>query len=388
MRSARPLRIGILTEGLEERELDGTPQVANGGVGVYIYNLVAQLRRIDAVNHYVTVRMGGGGLDIYAPGPNCDHVALPRVPLQRLAHCFDWPYARLARRLDLDLLHYPNQFGGVFLPRRTRRVMTLHDITPLLFPAQHPHRRVLGYRALLRRALGAADHVIVDAQHTAGDLLARGLTTPGKLSVIPLGVGEQFRPGVRSADLAARYDLPDRYILTVGVLEPRKNHICLLRALRRLHQQGEMVGVVIVGREGWRWRDPLGDSELAALRPWVRVYRNVPDADLPELYGRAAVFAYPSLYEGFGLPVVEAMACGTPVVASRVSSLPEVVGDAALLADPRDSDDFADKLLAVLRDASLHDRLRAAGEARSRQLSWRRMAEQTLAVYERVCGRS
>src|SRR5512147_3027347 len=286
----RPLRIGILTDGLEEREVDGTVRIGNGGVGVYIYNLVAELRRIDPVNRYVTIRCGGGGLDLYARAGR-DHVALRGSSWHRLARWIDVPYARMVRDLQLDVLHYPNQFGGAFLPRHAKRVVTLHDITPLLYPRYHPRRSVLGYRLLMRRALAAADHIIVDAGHTADDLVARGVAARERVSVIPLAAAERFTPGVRSRDFAARYALPERFILTVGVLEPRKNHLCLLRALRRLHERGEAIGLVIVGRAGWRWRDPLSDPDVAHLRDWVRVYRDVPDADLPELYSRAAVFA-------------------------------------------------------------------------------------------------
>lgn len=383
-RNERPLRIGILTDGLEERDVGGAVRIGNGGVGVYIYNLVTHLRQIDPVNQYVTIRVGGGRLDLYAAGDG-NHVGLRRSGWNRLARWVDIPYPRIVRQRGLDLLHYPNQFGGAFLPRRTKRVVTLHDITPILYPDHHPRRSVLGYRALMRRSLSAADHIIVDAGHTADDLVRRGVAVPEKLSVIPLGVAGSFRPGLRSDGFAARYDLPDRFILTVGVLEPRKNHPALVAALRRLHQQGEPVGLVIVGRDGWRWKDPLADPALAHLRPWVRLYRDVPDADLPEFYARAAVFAYPSFYEGFGLPVLEAMASGTPVVASNASSLPEVVGSAALLADPHDAGDLAAKLLSVLRDAALHDRLRLAGLERSRRYTWRQTAERTRAVYERVC---
>jgi glycosyltransferase involved in cell wall biosynthesis len=379
-----PLRIGILTDGLEERFSDGSVAIANGGVGVYIHELVTHLRRIDPVNQYFTVRFGRGRLDLYRGAHARQHVALPQTHWNQFTYRVDVPY----RRLDFDLLHYPNQLGGAFLPRRARRVVTLHDITPLLFPETHPRLRVLGYHVLIRRSLARADHVIVDATHTADDLLTRGLVTPERLSVIPLAAAPRFAPVAPTEAFARRYAPPPRFILTVGVLEPRKNHVGLIEALHRLHQLGERIGLEIVGKDGWQWRDPLDDPRYAALRPWVRIHRNVPDADLPEFYARASVFAYPSLYEGFGLPVVEAMACGTPVVASRASSLPEVAGDAGLFADPRDADEFAAQLLAVLRDAPLRERLRAAGARRSAELTWQQTAERTRAVYERVAGRA
>ncbi|HVO25463.1 MAG TPA: glycosyltransferase family 1 protein [Candidatus Margulisiibacteriota bacterium] len=377
----KPLRIGIVTDGLLEGTSTGTAHIRNGGVGVYIYNLVKHLQLIDHANEYFLIRRGSGVLDIYRNArTHC--VFLRGSPLTRLG-ITAW---RTLTHLGLDIVHFPNQFGGTFLPAQLKRVVTLHDLTPLLFPRLHPWRRVLGFRLLLRPALRRAHHVIVDSAHTRADLIQRGVVSTHKVTVVPLGTNQDFARSARTDGFQHRYDVPERYILNVGVLEPRKNHALLIAALRRLHDSGERVGLVIVGRDGWRWRDPRLQADAATLRPWVRIYRDVPDADLAEFYRRALAFAYPSLYEGFGLPVLEAMACGTPVVASRTSSLPEVFGDAALLADPTDTTEFAAQLLQVLRQPALRARLIAAGQERAAHLTWQRTAEQTLAVYQRVCG--
>ena len=385
MRATTALRIGIFTDGLRERLVDGRVEIANGGIGTYIYQLVKHLQGVDTPHEFYLIRGGVGRLDIYQ-GPRTASVFLPQTASVMLARAADLAHRRLVREHRLDLLHYPNQFGGTFLPRQLKRVTTLHDLTPLLFPQHHPWQRVLAYRLLLRRSLRGASHVIVDSAHTRTDLLKGGLVGDDQVTVIPLGAADSFHPGARRADFAGRYALPDRFILTVGVLEPRKNHALLVRALAELHAAGERIDLVIVGREGWGWRDPLADATVQHLRPWVHILRNVSDVDLPELYARATVVAYPSLYEGFGLPLVEAMASGTPVVAARTSSLVEVAGTAALLADPTDAGDFAAQLLALLRDPALRDRLVGAGLRRARELSWRRTAEQTLAVYEKVCS--
>ena len=382
--ASRPLRIGIITDGLEERVVDGQVQIANGGVGVYIDNLVRHLRRVDPVNDYFLIRHGPGALGIYE---RAQPVFLRRSVLARVLIVLDVSYRRSAANLRLDVLHFPNQFGGAFVGPHVKRVVTLHDMTPLLFPHYHPWRRVVAYRLLMHHTLRTVDRVIVDSAHTRADLAASARIPVDKITVVPLAAADHFRPTTPTAAFAGRYDLPARFIFTVGVLEPRKNHGLLVEALRRLQAAGEQIGLVIVGREGWRWKDPLAAPSVAPLRSCVRIFRNVPDDDLVEFYNRAAVFAYPSLYEGFGLPLLEAMACGTPVVASARSSLPEVAGDAALLADPEDVDDFTAQLLRVLRDPALRRRLIDAGRRRARHFSWRQTAERTLAVYEEVCGR-
>jgi glycosyltransferase involved in cell wall biosynthesis len=378
----RPLRIGIATDGLLERVVDGCAEIANGGVGVYIDNLVRHLLAVDPVNEYFLLRADVGRLDLYRH----ERVRAVFGSAHRFtgaAPVLGWTHRAAVAQYGLDLLHYPNQFGGAFLPLSIPRVVTLHDLTPLLFPAFHPWHRVAAFRLLLRRALARAQHVIVDASHTKRDLVQRGLAAEEDVSVIPLGVSDAFTAAVTTS-APARDDLPARYVLTVGVLEPRKNHVALLRAVRRLHAQGDPISVVMVGRDGWNWQDPLQSAELSALRPWVRILRNVSEADLVALYRRATVFAYPSLYEGFGLPLLEAMACGVPVVASNRSALPEVAGEAALLVDPSNAEAIAAALTATLHDSGLRQRLIAAGLERARMFSWQRTAERTLAVYRQV----
>jgi glycosyltransferase involved in cell wall biosynthesis len=378
----RRLRVGIVTDGLEERLHDGRATIANGGVGVYIAQLIANLAAYPECE-LVLIRHGTARLDIFHDA-RVRTVMLPPSSSARLARALDRPYARLARELQLDLIHYPNQFGGAFLPPTIRRVVTLHDITPLLFPTFHPWKSVVGYRLLLRPSIRAADRVIVDATNTGADLERHRITDTSHVTVIPLGVAECFRPGVRSESFAHRYHFPRPFVLSVGVFEPRKNHHVLLAVLDRLHQRGDDVDLVLCGRDGWRWRDPLDDPAYAHLRARLHVLRNVPDADLPELYGRAAAFAYPSLYEGFGLPVLEAMACGTPVVASNRSSIPEVAGSAARLVDPTDVVALAEQLHQVVNDGALRQRLIADGLAWARTFTWQRTAERTLAVYHQV----
>jgi len=383
--AARPLRIGILTDGLLERDTPAGVEIANGGVGSYIHQLVRHLQQLDDRNAYVLIRYGTGRLDIYHR-PGSPTVFIPPWHAGLHGRLSERALLRIAREQALDLVHYPNQFGGAFLPRRVKRVATLHDLTPLLFPKHHPRTRVLAYRFLLRRALRQSTHVIVDAASTRTDLVQRRLARADAVTVVPLAAAPAFRPAPPDPEVARRYDLPRRFVFGVGVLEPRKNYVRLVDAVARVRAAGEDVGLVIAGRDGWHWENPLDAPEHAALRPHARLLRNVPDADLPALYRHAAVFAYPSLYEGFGLPLLEAMASGVPVVTSNVSSMPEVAGDSALLVDPTDTAALAAALHRLLRDATLHARLRSAGLERAAAFSWDRTARETLAVYRRVCG--
>jgi glycosyltransferase involved in cell wall biosynthesis len=384
-RTAAPLRIGIVTDGLQERTVDGEVRIANGGVGVYIYQLIKHLLLIDPVNQYFLIRFGPGMLDVYRHG-RVRGVFLRPSKANRTLGLFDLPYLGLVRQLKLDLMHYPNQFGGAFLPAAVKRVATLHDLTPLLFPGLHPLPRVLGYRLLARRSLRRCERVIVYSANTRRDLLDHRMAAPGAIVNIPLGVNPAFKPGLATETFRRRYQIERPFILTVGVLEPRKNHVLLFEVLRRLRESGDQIDLIIVGRDGWRWKNPLDRPEFSALKPWVRILADLPDADLAEFYNHAAVFAYPSLYEGFGLPILEAMACGAPVVSSGASSLPEVGGDAALYADPMDADGFTAQVGRVLHDPELRTRMIEEGLRRARQFSWRRAAQETLAVYHEVCA--
>jgi glycosyltransferase involved in cell wall biosynthesis len=378
------LRIGITTDGLMEQTSGGMVRIANGGVGVYIYQLIKHLLQADPVNEYFLIRFGAGQLDVYRH-PRVHNVFLRSNPMSRTLGMADFPYAGLVRRLKLDLLHYPNQFGGAFLPRHIKRVATLHDLTPLLFPRLHPHIRVMGFRLLAKWSLRRCDRIIVYSVNTRRDLLSRNMAAQNAIVNIPLGVNPGLRPGMATDDFTRRYQLTRPFILTVGVLEPRKNHVLLFETLRRLRERSEPIDLVVIGREGWRWSSPLARPEFRALAPWVRILADVPEADMAEFYNRAAVFAYPSLYEGFGLPILEAMACGTPVVSSSAAAMPEVGGDAALYADPYDAQAFTEQVARVLTDAGLRRRMVEAGLRRARQFSWQRTAEETLAVYHSVC---
>ncbi len=265
-------------------------------------------------------------------------------------------------------------------------VLTVHDLIFRQLP-QH-HKRLNRWYLNLTMPLYCrrASHIIAVSQSARRDLMAAYRLPAEKITVVYEAADPRFCPqsAVAVASALARYDLPARYLLFVGTIEPRKNLTRLLSAFERIQRGGLSDALVIVGKQGW-----LTDDFFAALRrspvsEKVIFPGFVPDADLPAVYGGAQALVLPSLSEGFGLPVLEAMACHTPVICSDTSSLPEVAGDAALLVDPTDVDALAAAISRVLTDGALNAELRARGEAQAARFSWSRTAEETLAVYRQL----
>jgi glycosyltransferase involved in cell wall biosynthesis len=269
---------------------------------------------------------------------------------------------------------------------RGRSVVSFMDLSFLRYPRAFNRGNRVYLTTMARAAVRRADHLLAISEHTRQDLIHLLGADPARVTVTYCGVDAAFRPLPEPEVRAyrARRELPDEFILYLGTLEPRKNVPRLLDAYARLRRRGPAPPLVIAGGRGWGHTAVDARLEALGLTDSVRFLGFVPTAELPLCYNAAGVFVYPSLYEGFGLPPLEALACGTPVVASTASSLPEALGDAALLVDPRDSVALADALDVSLNDRALRDRLRAAGPDQARRFSWRRMAEQTLAVYHGV----
>jgi glycosyltransferase involved in cell wall biosynthesis len=376
-------KIGIVTDGLYEKVVNGQVQIKNGGVGVYTYELIRHLLEIDDQNRYVLMRFGRGLLDIYNH-PRVQSVFFPMTRFRALQAGFEFPYWQTAKQMNLDVVHYPNQFGGAFLPRSIKRVATLHDLTPLAFPKMHPLIRVWVYRLLAGVSLRQCHRIIVDSKSVQRDLVKRHLAKPETIAVIPLGVSDRFKPGTSDRNFLRSRGLTNRFILSVGVLEPRKNHRMLFEILRRLDERNIAITLVILGREGWKWSNPLDLPRYGHLRSKVQIVSDVTEEELVKFYQCASAFVYPSFSEGFGLPILEAMACGAPVIASNVPALPEVGGNAALYANPWSDGEFFDQVLRVLTEETLRNDLSARGIKHAREFSWHRTAQATLDVYRSV----
>jgi glycosyltransferase involved in cell wall biosynthesis len=313
-----------------------------------------------------------------------------RTRLETLRHDIwwtQWALLRAAKRTGADLLHVPS----LLAPTRSTMplIVTIHDLSVLRFPDKFPRWFRTWVGLTLPRVVSYATLVITDSEASRLDLLNAWSHLEGRIAVVPLGIPSRPPPDLNSQHLARTqraYGLDAPFVLTVGSLEPRKNIPRLLQAIHRLRNDPATreIRLVHVGPPGWLDQETHATISALGLAGAVRFIGYVPDADLPVLYQMARVTAYPSLFEGFGLPIVEAMASGCPVVTSGVSSMPEVAGGAALLVDPTDVDDIVNAISRLWLDEELRQRQRALGLARAAQLSVENMARATLEVYCRV----
>ena len=371
------VRIGIDTHAAE-----GVPS----GNGSYIRALTRALAGLDEDVEYVLYALDAGHR-FYAEFRGHSRVAIrglwPRTALARIPLAL----AAASRRDRLDALHV--QYVGPPY-HRGARVVTIHDLAFLRIPATFPRRQALRLRWQVRANARRAAVVITDSQHSKRDLRRAYGIAEDRIDVVPLAADPRLAPVRDAAAVEAvrrKFGITHRYVLSVGRLTARKNLLGLLRAFERVRPGlAEPAQLVIAGPRDFG-ADAL-DRAIAASAWATDVLRVGPVSgdDLPGLLSGATAFAYPSVFEGFGLPPLEAMACGVPVICSNTTSLPEVVGDAAVTFDPSRTDDIVDALRRVLTDPALRADLAGRGPARAAHFSWRTTAERTLAAYRRAVG--
>lgn len=374
MRTA--LRIGLNTKFLQN---------PHTGSGRYIRGLLGYLATLNQDDSYYLYSDGEpvttlGSLPRFYSrvlrGPWGSNRPLRKLWLEQVA------FPRAAATEGLDLVHYPYFAGPVF--PTTKVVITIHDLIPLILP-EYRHSPISRlYTALVSRAARKASAIIADSQNTKNDIV-RLLRLPGeRVRVVGLGVDSFLGPMAHYEAMEAlrqRYPLPDNFVLYMGGFDPRKNLGTLLCAMSILKRRGQRVAVVLAGAEKEAISTLGSLAETLGLTDQVIFLGMVPEEDKPALYSAASVFVYPSRYEGFGLPPLEAMACGTPVIASNAASLPEVVGDAGLLVGPLDSEALAEAIGTVLEDQELRARLGELGIERAKGFRWEETARRTLEVY-------
>lgn len=362
------------------------------GAGNYIFHLVQGLSRVDPENQYFVFAKPNHIAEWNIQQPNFRFFA-SASPLRFFRLIWEQSVLPwLVQKHNVDVLHGPHYSLPLLNPGRS--VVTFCDMIFFLYPELHSLSKRIFFQQMMRVSARRADKIITISESTARDLLhfLGDQLLPDKVRAIPLAVSDHFKyvnDPARVARICAQYGLQARdFILFVGVLEPRKNIPTLLHAYRDLLDRGFRQQLAVVGRPGWMFDDIFTTVKSLKLEAHVVFTGYVSVEDLPYLYHGARVFVYPSIYEGFGLPVLEAMACGTPVVTSNVSSLPEIVGQAGLLVDPRDPGQLAQAIERLVVDDDLHRSLQECSRQRAAQFSWERTARETLRVYSSVCGSS
>jgi glycosyltransferase involved in cell wall biosynthesis len=368
-----------------------------GGIGRYTISLLQALAaspEVDPGSRVLMLQMRGNVPAI------ARRRGFKRVPMWTPPHNrFEQPalgIELLKLRPQPQLIHSPD-----FIPPRFRRFPAVANVQDLAF-LKLPEITLLTdeskrYYGQVHAAARDAEALIALSRSARDDIVSRLGVSPDKVAVIPAAAGEEFKPppdvgwALRSA--AATFGLPPPeeggYLLFVSTIEPRKNLPTLLEAYSLLRDHGRVAplpALAIAGREGWLYERVYARIDDLHLREHVRLLGEAPGPKLVTLYQGARAFALPSLYEGFGLPALEALACGAPVLASNAGSLPEVVGAAGLLLDPNDPEAWADALERVLTDEAEEARLRQAGPAQAARFSWARAAAQTWELYRKVLG--
>jgi glycosyltransferase involved in cell wall biosynthesis len=358
------------------------------GIGTYVRNLVRHLATLDRETTYFL-------FCDRADEPTLRDLAANFVPVvddskkYGVGEHFTIPLK--LHKLGAQLLHSPHYVLPLFC--RKRAVVTIHDCIHLLFPQYLPSRAAYQYaKVMMGSAIKRSELVFTVSEASRRDILRfYPKADPDRLQVVPNAIDEAIveDPGEEEMErVQERYQIRGRFILYAGNIKPHKNLERLVAAFGMLKQRGghEDVKLLIIGDEINSYGSLRRSVEAAGVRQDVRFFGFVPSTTLAALYRLASVFAFPSLYEGFGLPPLEAMACGTPVVTSRISSLPEVVGDAALLVDPYSTEDIAHGLERVLADDALRAELSTRGRARVKQFSWERSVEAIHTGYMKVLG--
>jgi glycosyltransferase involved in cell wall biosynthesis len=373
------------TVGLNAQLLNLSASYRGAGIHRFIHHLLSELPAAAPQYRYVTF-LNDSRMASPAPAMQMRHTRWhTQNPIARIA----WeqtalPLAAFTERLDL--LH-ALAFARPVLAR-CPIVLTIYDMSFVRMPERFPafQRRYL--QLMTRYSARHAAAITVISQSTKNDVVEFYGIAPERIQVVYCGVDEQFRQlaAAEIEEFRASKGLPARYILYLGTLEPRKNVAQLVRAFAALPPAGRPK-LVIAGAKGWGYADLFAAAEQSGIRSDIIFPGYVAQQELPLWYNAAELFVYPSHYEGFGLPLAEAMACGTPSITSNVSSLPEVAGHAALTVAPADTQGLTDAIERVLSDAQLRAQLKERGVAQAAQFTWRRVAEQTAQVYARVLKR-
>ncbi|KAB8139761.1 glycosyltransferase family 4 protein [Chloroflexia bacterium SDU3-3] len=378
--------------------IDYTAALHQGaGIGRYTRDLIGAVLE-QGPQHQYRLFYAAGGLDAGGPymaelarlcrRPGVRAAPIPLSP-RRLTQLWQRLRAPLPVELftgRLDVLHAPD---FVLPPTFARTLLTVHDLSFLVHPELTVPSMVRYLSGAVPRSARRADHILADSLATQRDITSLLGAPESRMSVVYPGLAAGFgpRPAEECAEVRARLGLPERFLVFVSTLSPRKNVERLVDAFAQVVSQGRVapdLALILIGSRGWMDEGIFAAIERAGLGERIRWLRYVGDNDLPAVYNLASAMVYPSIYEGFGLPALEALACGTPVLTADNSSLPEVVGDAAVLVDAMSVPSIAGGIERLMNDSALRARLAAQGPAQARRFTWDHAAQQVLACYEQL----
>jgi glycosyltransferase involved in cell wall biosynthesis len=356
---------------------------ARTGIGTYAVNLVEQLLKLDGENRYFIFITGDLPLEnVNSERHHIINVCQNKSWIRRiLAEQFILPF--LVKKYKIDLLHSV-AFSCPAI-KLCKSVLTIHDLAYRVFPETVLKSRRIYYNLMFPLYAAISDKIITVSENTKKDVIRYFHIPEDRINTVLLGVSGQLRQedSIDTRTVLSGLGITGEYLLYIGSLEPRKNLVRLLQAFALVREEVN-IKMVIVGPKGWMYDDIFSSAAATKHKEDIIFTGRVEDADLPKLYSQTNAFIFPSLYEGFGLPALDAMACGAPVIASDTSSLREVCGDTAVYVDPFEVESISESILMLLKDDRRREELKLKGLERSRQFSWEKTARMTLEVYKEV----
>jgi glycosyltransferase involved in cell wall biosynthesis len=356
-----------------------------GGNETYATNLIEALAEIDSVNRYTLYVTQTAAIERFGdrwPNVELRHT-LPHTPLVRIPITLSLEL----RRRPVDILHV-QYTSPPFTPCPV--VNTIHDLSFEHLPETFKRRSWRQMRLTIRRSAQTATQIITDSNFSREDILRTYKLSPDRVTATPLAASLKFKPEEDPSEIRRvreRYGIVGDYILTVGSIQPRKNLPRLINAFAALCRDSTirpLPTLVIVGKRGWLYEETLDAAENSQAKEHIRFTDYVPESDLPALYTGATCFVYPSYFEGFGIPPLEAMRCGTPTITGNLTCFPEIIADGGLMVDPFDERAILEAILQVFSDSNLRAELKKKGMKRASLFDWKETARQTLSVYEKV----
>lgn len=375
--------------------IDYTPAYEQGGgIGRLVRELIRALAQTDQTTQYQLFVAGAIKSHLLASlGPNFhwNHTRLSPTWLARIWYRANLPLPIEWFTGNIDLFH-ATDFVLPPTHKTTRTLVTVHDLSFIRVPDAASPRLKTYLDKVVPHSVRRADHILADSQATKDDLITLYNLPAEKITVLLSGVDNHFHLVTDKNTLEqvrAKYQIPDRpYIFSVGTIQPRKNYERMIRSLAQVRNRGFDVSLVIAGGKGWLSNPIYTTIEETHMADYVHLIGFAKDQDLPALYTGATLTAFPSLYEGFGFPVLESMACGTPVITSNISSLPEVAGNAALLINPLNIDEITFAIQRLLEDTTLRKHLIEQGFQQAQSFTWQASAQHLMEIYAKILNRS